>query len=584
MARRRARRTWCTSRRWRPVAMPSPASPTAGWCSSRARCPARRCGSRSHQQDATSPRVVVVEVVEPSPHRVAPPCPELATGCGGCGWQHAAPDAQLQWKADIVADALRRTAKLPDADVRIGGAVQPVGLPHQHAARGRGRRARRPACGVPATVWCALDAAWSPTRRSRAAAAPCVSRGAEEVSLRVSVATGEATALVVRRAACDSTGLAAHVAVGPERCCTRRSPARRLRVSARVVLPVRPAAAELLVRTVRERAATRSRDLRGPLLDAYGGIGLFAATLGAARGDRGRELAVVVRRRSGQPRRPGQSCSDRSSRSGRRSRSSWPSSTPRAPASVATAVDVLAATGAGAWCWSAATRCRWPATPRCSRRTATATPARRCSTCSRTRRTSKWSPASTAPGASAQRRRIACLDPVEVSSRASASEARSMPYSAIHFVRAVLLHSTRSERLTMRLPPSPSSELIELAASRGVVTTTMRRMLLQQRPDAVGALGQFVGDARHPHPVDPALQHRRLAGPPRGVHEHQRLAPAQVVGVRAISGLVSGGDEVVGAFPRRQLGHEAVGVEVGDAHLVARGRAGRPARGRGPPR
>jgi 23S rRNA (uracil1939-C5)-methyltransferase len=43
-----------------------------------------------------------------------------------------------------------------------------------------------------------------------------------------------------------------------------------------------PAAAELLVATVKQVAGDALRDLRGPLLDAYGGIGLFAATLGAA--------------------------------------------------------------------------------------------------------------------------------------------------------------------------------------------------------------------------------------------------------------------------------------------------------------
>ena len=72
-------------------------------------------------------RATVVEVVEPSPHRVSPPCPALAAGCGGCAWQHVASDAQLELKAAVVADALRRTAKLPDAAVHLGAAVPPWG-------------------------------------------------------------------------------------------------------------------------------------------------------------------------------------------------------------------------------------------------------------------------------------------------------------------------------------------------------------------------------------------------------------------------------------------------------------------------
>src|SRR5258708_22525211 len=54
----------------------------------------------------------VVDVLEASPSRVVPPCPELARGCGGCAWQHVEVGAQRTFKADIVTDALRRIAKL----------------------------------------------------------------------------------------------------------------------------------------------------------------------------------------------------------------------------------------------------------------------------------------------------------------------------------------------------------------------------------------------------------------------------------------------------------------------------------------
>ncbi len=50
-------------------------------------------------------------ILEPSPERVAPGCPYFGR-CGGCQYQHIDYAAQLRYKAEILRETLRRTAKL----------------------------------------------------------------------------------------------------------------------------------------------------------------------------------------------------------------------------------------------------------------------------------------------------------------------------------------------------------------------------------------------------------------------------------------------------------------------------------------
>jgi len=50
-------------------------------------------------------------IVEPSPHRIAPPCPHFAQ-CGGCHYQHAGYEHQLEVKKEILLENLRRIARL----------------------------------------------------------------------------------------------------------------------------------------------------------------------------------------------------------------------------------------------------------------------------------------------------------------------------------------------------------------------------------------------------------------------------------------------------------------------------------------
>ena len=51
------------------------------------------------------------EVLSPAAERIVPECPYFGR-CGGCQYQHIAYEAQLRYKAEILRETLRRTAKL----------------------------------------------------------------------------------------------------------------------------------------------------------------------------------------------------------------------------------------------------------------------------------------------------------------------------------------------------------------------------------------------------------------------------------------------------------------------------------------
>ena len=75
--------------------------------------------------DQVKPKYAVGELVEllsVSAERVEPFCPVFGS-CGGCQVQHLSYRAQLAWKRDLVASALRRIGNIPDA--RVGF---PIGM------------------------------------------------------------------------------------------------------------------------------------------------------------------------------------------------------------------------------------------------------------------------------------------------------------------------------------------------------------------------------------------------------------------------------------------------------------------------
>lgn len=53
----------------------------------------------------------LIEVLDPSPHRIAPKCP-LFGRCGGCQYQHLTYEEQLKWKRQQIRDCLERIGKI----------------------------------------------------------------------------------------------------------------------------------------------------------------------------------------------------------------------------------------------------------------------------------------------------------------------------------------------------------------------------------------------------------------------------------------------------------------------------------------
>ena len=61
----------------------------------------------------------ILEVLQPSPSRVEPPCPYFGR-CGGCDFQQLNYRAQLEAKVEIIRDCLRRVARVePPAEIHI---------------------------------------------------------------------------------------------------------------------------------------------------------------------------------------------------------------------------------------------------------------------------------------------------------------------------------------------------------------------------------------------------------------------------------------------------------------------------------
>ncbi len=58
----------------------------------------------------------LISVITPSPLRIAPPC-KYAGNCGGCDWQHASIETQVQLHGEVIQDQLNRIGKFDQINI-----------------------------------------------------------------------------------------------------------------------------------------------------------------------------------------------------------------------------------------------------------------------------------------------------------------------------------------------------------------------------------------------------------------------------------------------------------------------------------
>lgn len=218
----------------------------------------------------------VAEVLEPSPDRQQPWCPHVLEGCGGCGWQHVRPDRQGVLKRSIVIDALRRTAKLDPSEaervVRLGPPLPDRG--YRTTARGAvgpdghlGMRAYHSDVVVPIATCGVLDPAldaamWSVT----------VPAGVAEVEVRIGLASGDRSIRLL------GGGPGEVPRAEPSSMVRETVAGVTFQISSGSFFQTSVIGAEALVKIVDDAVGPAEGGQR--LIDLYGGVGLFAATVG----------------------------------------------------------------------------------------------------------------------------------------------------------------------------------------------------------------------------------------------------------------------------------------------------------------
>ena len=255
-------------------------------------------------------RGVAVEVVAADPGRVKAPCRHFERGCGGCDFQHAAPDLQRRLKATVVAEQLHRLAGL-DVEVEVAALAGDgfgwrtrvrwgmtdgrVGPRKARSETVVGLSAEQPCLiATPGLTELALTVPLPARRPARRPQARSRDRRGPRIRLpevvAVAPAHGEPVVLVSGAAKVDA-------GAGPVPTVAERALDRDFAVAADGFWQAHPAAADTLagaVAALLEPAAMSG----GSGWDLYGGVGLFAEVLAGVLGPQGSVVSVEGDRRA----------------------------------------------------------------------------------------------------------------------------------------------------------------------------------------------------------------------------------------------------------------------------------------------
>jgi len=229
-------------------------------------------------------RATVVGIIDASPDRVTPACPHVSRGCGGCQWQHASPTAQYEAKVRIAIESLSRIGRITPSEDLVTRAASGGRVPStayrttvRVAFDGEGRAGfrRKSSNDVVAVDACLVAHPMLASVLGSISARP----GSNvEVTLRCSTTTGVVGA-VVHGDERDVRGLDSVDVVGDEARLVETVHGVDLVVSMGSFFQSGPLAADLLVDVVTRRLNGLELEPGGLLVDAYGGVGLFARAL-----------------------------------------------------------------------------------------------------------------------------------------------------------------------------------------------------------------------------------------------------------------------------------------------------------------